>query len=236
TDRLKFDGFSDKPIGEYYKDLLRMMGLRVSDEPTKIWLADEEMGYADEFFKKEDIKDEDIVIGIAPGGGVSFGKGKLAFKRWPQDKFAELAGIIIKETESKVIFLWGPGEEGLIKGIVNLMDRKPIVAPQTTIGEMAALMSKCDCVVCNDSGPLHVAVAIGTKTVSIFGPSDQNVYGPYPKDKRHITVTKDIECRPCYKRFKIPDCEKIDCLRGLEAKEVFLAVADHIKRKRYDEK
>lgn len=234
TRRLKFDGFNDKPIGEYYKDLLRLVNLDVKNFPTRIWWTDKDKDYIDGFFKKEDIKEGDIIIGIAPGGGVSFGLANLAFKRWPYDKFAKLADLLIKDMNSRVILIWGPGEEGLIDKIVDLMDEKPIIAPKTDIRESAVLMSRCDSIVCNDSGPLHVAVAAGAKTVSIFGPSDQNVYGPYPKDDNHITVTKDIECRPCYRRFKIPDCETLNCLRELDVRDVFLAIENHIRGSKID--
>lgn len=229
TRRLKFDGFNDKPIGEYYKDILRLAGLNLGDRPTRVWWADEDKDYIDKFLKREKLKESDIIIGIAPGGGVSFGPDKLIFKRWPPEKFAKLTEALIKDADSKVILMWGPGEEDLIRKMIGRMDVRPIISPKTTIRQLAALMARCDCLVCNDSGPLHVAVAAGAKTVSIFGPSDQNVYGPYPKNNRHLIITKDIECRPCYKRFKHPDCKTLDCLNKLEAKDVSLAVGNHLK-------
>ena len=229
TKRLAFEGFNDKPIGEYYKDLLRLAGLGTQDRPIKIWWTEEESGYTQKFFDDKGLDRDDIIIGIAPGGGVSFGKEKISFKRWPHAKFAQLADKMIEKIGAKVILMWGPGEEELIKSISDSMQNIPIVAPKTTIRQMAAIMSRCDCVVSNDAGPLHVAVASGARTVSIFGPSDQNVYGPYPKGERHIIVTKGIGCSPCYKKFKTPDCKTLDCLNKLESEDVFMAVADQIK-------
>lgn len=228
TKKLEFNGFNDKPIGEYYKDLLRLIGLNVSDESTTIYLTGEDRDYIEDFFKKERIGKEDTVIGIAPGGGVSFGQDNLAFKRWPKDKFAKLGDSLIKDMDSKVILLWGPGEEILIKEIADLMETKPIIGPKTTVRQLAALMSRLSCVICNDAGPLHVAVAIGARTISIFGPSDPNVYGPYPKDKQHLYIKKDIECSPCYKKFKIPNCKTLRCLNELDYKEVLKLVKLHV--------
>jgi ADP-heptose:LPS heptosyltransferase len=99
------------------------------------------------------------------------------------------------------------------------------------VRQMAVLMSRCDCVVCNDGGPLHVAVASGARTVSIFGPSDEKAYGPYPGGRGHRTVTGDIECRPCYRNFRLPDCDRLDCLRRLDPRDVFYAVMDTLKDK-----
>lgn len=227
TSRLKFDSFANKPIAEYYKDLLRLIGIDVYIEPTKIWWDKEDDDYISGFLKKEGVKKDDSIVGIAPGGGVSFGKKNLNFKRWPYKKFAVLAELLINNTGSKVILLWGPGEEKLIDDIKGLMKNKPIIAPPTTIRQLASLMSKCKYVITNDAGPLHVAVAAGSRTVSIFGPSDQNVYGPYPRSRRHIVVASDVECRPCYKRFKIPQCSTLKCLNGLDHEKVFGLIKEH---------
>ena len=236
TEKLNFDGFEDRPIGEYYKELLRMLEFSVKDAPTRIWLTDEDRSYADEFCNKKGLKTDDIIIGIAPGGGISFGREKLNFKRWPAEKFSALIKGLINDINAKIILLWGPGEEYLIEEVVDRIQlpksssMRPIIAPRTSIRQLAAFMEKCDCVVANDAGPLHVAVASGAKTVSIFGPSDENVYGPYPKGPRHKTVTGSMACRPCYKKFKIPDCMTLDCLNTLEWDKVLEAVKACIER------
>lgn len=234
TRRLEFDGFNDKPIGEYYKDLLRLIELDLYDEPTKIWLTQGDRDHVDAFFEKEGLDKAEIVVGLTPGGGVSFGKERIAFKRWPARKFAELADMLIREMNAAALLFWGPGEEDLIEEIKGLMHAGPIVAPKTSIRESAALMSRCSCVVCNDGGPLHVAVAAGARTISVFGPSDENVYGAYLKDNKHISVTRDIDCRPCYIKFKLPDCKTLDCLKGLDARRVFLEIERLIKEIRVD--
>ena len=77
----------------------------------------------------------------------------------------------------------------------------------------------------NDGGPLHMAVALGVKTVSIFGPVDDKVYGSYPPSEKHTVIKKDLPCRPCYYNFKIPVCEQDKyCLKGISADEVFNSV------------
>ena len=62
--------------------------------------------------------------------------------------------------------------------------------------------------------------------------SDPNVYGPYPKGGRHISIVKEIECSPCYKNFKLPNCATLDCLNGIDVKDVYQAVAKHIRSSR----
>jgi len=228
TKKLEFDGFNTKPIAEYHLDLARALGLDVKLPSTKIWIDAKDEKYIDGFLSSIRPK-KDLIIGIAPGGGVSFGKEKINFKRWDSVHFALLADKLIETLGSEVIFMWGPGEEGLIKEITSVMTQRARIAPPTTIKEMAALMKRCDAVVCNDSGPLHIAAAAGANTISIFGPSDEKVYGAYPPGKKHLIITRDIDCRPCYKKFKLPDCQTRACLKELTAKEIFPVVEKYLK-------
>jgi len=231
TAKLKFKGFDDKPIGEYYKDLLRLIDLDIYDAPSGIWFGSRDIEYIDNFFKEKRLYGK-RVIGISPGGGISFGKENIVFKRWPASSFAALSDKLMKEPGTEVVLMWGPGEEGLIDEIKGMMEGEPVIAPPTTIGQLAALMSQCDAVVCNDSGPLHIAAAAGARTVSIFGPSDPNVYGPYPKSDKHIVLKSGIDCSPCYRRFKIPKCGDLKCLGGIDYREVFEAVKSHARNER----
>lgn len=235
TRKVEFSGFDDKPIGEYYKDLLVAAGFKIDTKTrTKIWWTAEDEKYIEAFLLKKSIQKDDTIVGMTPGGGISFGEKKIAFKRWSGRKFAELSDRVIRETGAKVILIWGPGEEALIEDIIAAMTEKPIIAPKTTVRQMGTLMSMCNCVVCNDSGPLHVAVASGSTTVSVFGPSDSNVYGPYPKSGRHIVVSKDIKCSPCYKKFKAPDCDTLECLNSLNVEDVYCAVKKLLKKETVD--
>ena len=171
-----------------------------------------------------ELKKEDLVIGVAPGGGRSFGSEKNKFKRWDIEKFILLIEKIYNSLNAKVIVFWGPGEEDLVDKILDGSKKTPIVTPGSSIRQMAALMKRCNIIVANDAGPLHIAVSQGVKTVSIFGPSDEKVYGPYPPSDDHITVTKHLACRPCYLAFKVPDCETRQCLQEITPEDVFRAV------------
>ena len=73
-----------------------------------------------------------------------------------------------------------------------------------------------------------MAVAAGAKTVSLIGPVDENIYGPYPMTG-HGVVTKEIACRPCYRKFRRADCDHISCLRQITVDEVFKKVEEILK-------
>jgi ADP-heptose:LPS heptosyltransferase len=110
-----------------------------------------------------------------------------------------------------------------------MMETRPIdLSGQTTLGQFIGLLSRLDLAICNDGGPLHLAVACGIKTVSIFGPVDPLVYGPYPNEPaRHRVIrTEHLPCRPCYHRFKLPPCPyHRACLTTIDAADVIEACA-----------
>lgn len=213
--KIPFDGFNDKPVAEYYLDLLGVA--ERSSAPTVLITTNEDKAYIDTFLTQSGIKKDDILIGIVPGGGMSFGQKNQDRRRWGVKKFAELADRI----NAKIVLIWGPGEERLVQEIASLMKRKPLIAPATKIREMAELCKRCKLVICSEGGPIHIANSQGVKTIAIFGPVDEKVYGSYPKTEKNIAVTSNAGCRPCYKKFKLPDCEHKKCLEDISVEEVF---------------
>lgn len=224
TDRIKITGFNDKPIADYNRDLSRILGMEVEKGNTELPLSGEDEKFAEDFLDSCGIKEEDLVIGVALGGGASFGSKKDRFRRWSAEKFALLIEKIRNSLSAKIIVFWGPGEEDLVDRLSGSLEKTPVVIPETSIRQMAAIMKRCDLIVANDGGPLHIAVSQGVKTVSIFGPLDERVYGPYPHTRNHVVVTKNLTCRPCYSEFKIPDCKTIQCLEDITPEDVFNAV------------
>ena len=83
---------------------------------------------------------------------------------------------------------------------------------KTTLGQFAALIKVLNLFICNEGGPLHIAGALGVKTVSIFGPQNEIVYGPVGDADKHAAIFKKMSCRPCYRNFKPSDCNSMDCL------------------------
>ena len=217
--KIPFKGYEAKHVVEYYLDLLRVIGVPVKHKALKLPLIREDMDWASEFFKDNGVTERSPVIGLVPGGGESWGK-EAVYKRWPAEYFAKLADKLIEKSAAQIILLGGPAELQLCEGIVRGM-RNPCISAcgQTSLNQFAALAKRCSLIVANDGGPLHVAVATGSKTVSIFGPVDDVVYGPYPPEG-HIVVKKDLACQPCYRRFRRAQCEHIRCLRQLSVEEV----------------
>lgn len=220
THKIPFGGFNDKPVGEYY---LGLINLRPDKIETVLLPTYGDRERIDNFFKQSGIAERDVLIGIAPGGGAAFGKVKAHYKRWAPEKFAELAERVIGLGVSPIL-LWGPGEENLVEFIQDKINNGVLIAPKTSIREMAVLMKRCKLVICNDGGMLHIAVSQGVPTISIFGPTDEKVYGPYPPSEKHIVIKSNVHCRPCYRRFKLSECNTKECMEDISVETIFSTI------------
>ena len=107
------------------------------------------------------------------------------------------------------------------------MRNKPVdLVGKVGLDVFAGLIKNFHLFLTNDGGPMHMAVALGVKTVSVFGPVSEVVYGPYPSNRNHVVLKWDLDCRPCYKNFRMPVCDKDkECLRQVSVEAVFDAAA-----------
>jgi len=229
THKINIAGYEDKPIADYYLDLLKFLDIQPRRSNLRMNVPKGDRDWADKFFKESGLRKEGLVIGLIPAGGASWGKD-FSYRHWPWQNYANVADRLANELDAKIIIFGSSSEQGICRRVQDAMKAKPINAyGKTTLKQFAALLAKCSLVVCNDGGPLHVAVSQDVTTVSIFGPVDEKVYGFYPPGGKHIVVTKDIDCRPCYKKFKLPLCQhQRQCIRDISAEEVFEVIKDKL--------
>ncbi|MCK5180086.1 MAG: lipopolysaccharide heptosyltransferase II [Candidatus Omnitrophica bacterium] len=218
--RIPLKGYEEKHVVEYYLSLLEELGWEVRSKDLELTLNEDDLKWAESFMSSnQTFSNGNPVIGLVPGGGASWGK-ESAYKRWPAEKYAKLADKLIEKFSAATILMGDKNELALCTKVSQAMSHKPVMAcGETTINQFAALAQKCSLMIVNDGGPLHIAAAAGVQTVSIFGPVDENVYGPYPIGN-HIVVKKEIACQPCYRRFRKAKCEHISCLNQLTVEEV----------------
>ena len=119
-------------------------------------------------------------------------------KRWPPERFGELATFLRDECGLTPVVLWGPGEEGLADTVVAASSSAAIAAPPTRVADLVALARASALVVSGDTGPLHIATAVGAPTVSLFGPTDPERNGPFAPDD--VVVSRYEACGCHYDR------------------------------------
>ncbi len=224
TRRLDIDGYHAKHVVDYYLDLLMFLDIPAGDKKLLLSVSPENRTRAANLLASFGIGEKDLVIGIAPGAGGSWGKD-ASCKHWPALKFAQLADRLIAELGAKVVILGDESESKIAEVMVHAMRAKPVdLTGKTGLDILPAVIGKCGLLVTNDGGPMHIAVALDVKTVSIFGPVSEEVYGPYPGKWTHIALKWDMACRPCYKNFRLAACDKDkECLRSISVDTVFEA-------------
>lgn len=152
--------------------------------------------------------------------------GSWPAKRWGIRKFADLADRLAERYGAKIILLWGPGEKTHAEAVQKIARCETVLAPRTTLKQLGALLSLCGLVVANDSGPMHIAAAVGTPTVGIFGPTNWKLQGPYGK-KSAAVYKRDLSCLGCNKL----ECGDRTCMETLGVEEVMEAVGKVIGRR-----
>ena len=226
TDKIDLDGYSNKHVVEYYLDLLKPIGIKPKNYNLELIISQTCKRKSENILAERGINDKDLIIGIAPGAGASWGQD-ASLKHWPAIRFGQLADRIINDFGAKIIILGDELEKPIADIIINSMHNGAIdLVGRTNLEELSAVINNLHILVTNDGGPLHIAVTLGKKTISFFGPVDPKVYGPYPFDeKRHIVLRKNLECSPCYIKFHLSDCKRNrECLETIDVDSAFNAV------------
>lgn len=130
-------------------------------------------------------------------------------RMWPHDRFAELADRLIEDYDVQVVIIGAPHEKELARNVMDMM-KNPAVSTcgKTNVKQMFYLCSSCDLVISNDTGPMHIAAAMGTKTIGLFGPNLPERFGPFGKGNIGIYKGRICEYSPCINVHKgeVPDC------------------------------
>ena len=126
----------------------------------------------DDFLGEQGVKSRDLLVAINPGAG-------RANKQWPVEHFSRLAERLAQEPNVRILLLWGPDEVHMARRIRDGSNVGALLAPPTDLHELAALLRRSALMVANDTGPLHLAAALGTPTLGLFGPTRAARNGPY---------------------------------------------------------
>lgn len=226
TDKIDISGYNDKHVIEYYSELLKFIDIQQRDNRLELFVAEGERRCAEDMLADNGINDGDLIVGISPGAGASWGKDAW-LKHWPAVKFGRLADRLIDEHNARVLILGDASEMPIARAIIGTMKNKPVdLAGKTDLKELTAVIKNLHLLITNDGGPLHIAVSLGVKSVSIFGPVDDKVYGPYPPSTNHKVIKQDLPCRPCYKNFRYNGCgNNRGCIEDITVDEVYSAAA-----------
>jgi heptosyltransferase-2 len=194
TDRVQ-PNLSHPHISERWLRFLEHLGKPISESRPRLLLAYEELERADQYLKKQGIKDTDLLVGIHP-------KARVPTRRWSEDKFRSIAERLHREFAAKVLWFSDPRDQD------NWQDIKNGVLPvRLPLRDFMAVLARCKLLICNDGGQMHIATAVQVPVIAVFGSTEPNWYGPIGERNR-VVIQPSFWCRPCAERcvFDQPYC------------------------------
>jgi len=200
-------------------------GIEMDFSPTE-----DDKNKCDEIFKENNVGNDDILVGIAPGGGKNPGM-TMEIKRWFVENYAELAQKLVIEKGTKIIFIGSESDKKTVNEIRSLMKVKSYdLSGSISISTVGEVLRRCKVAISNDSGPLHLSMAVKTPTIGIFGPTHPEHF--MPPNLIHKAIWAGIDCSPCYKSMIKTDSWKcvnenfMECMEKISVEKVYNSVVD----------
>lgn len=182
------------PVAERYFSAVEDFGLKPNGKGPEIYFSDKELIEVREILKSAGLSGM-ALIGIAPGAS-------RFTKRWQVERFAQAGAVLARDSGAGVVILGGKADEGIAEELANQLQAQGVSKVCNVSGRLSILGSACaisflKLLLCNDSALMHLATAVGTPVVAIFGPTTREFgFFPYSKKARVLEV-KGLECRPC---------------------------------------
>ncbi|MDP3730127.1 MAG: lipopolysaccharide heptosyltransferase II [Candidatus Omnitrophota bacterium] len=196
---------------EYFLGLARGFGIKMRENSYEFFVQDADRESVKKFLKERGIADNDRLIVLCPGG--NWGP-----KRWSKKNFAGLADMLAGGLNAKIVLSGAKKDAVLVEDIRLIMKSIPVIlCGLTTLKELGALLERANLVVANDSGPMHLAVAMKSNVIALFGPTSPGLTGPYGKGNYRV-IFKNEECDvPCYD----VSCSDNRCMKAITVEDVF---------------
>jgi predicted lipopolysaccharide heptosyltransferase III len=189
-EELKVESEYSKHEVEINLDVLRSGNITITSRKTFFNVPPESQTWSKGFLSELGMGESKPIIAIHPGSPVPL-------KRWLPERFAKLADILI-ERKMQVLFIGGPNERQLVGEIQSQMRHKPAnIAGRTNLQQLGAVLHNCHLFIGNDSGPMHLAAAVGARVIGLFGPSSPERFGPFGDNC--TAIRRKSDCSPCMK-------------------------------------
>ncbi len=194
-----------------YLEIAKFLGCRLCSWRGEIPVDDSDKTRIKDFLKSNGVGKHPLVA-INP-------MARWKTKLWEPEKFTALVDRLYNELSCRIVFTGSLKDREVIEDISRRTKEKPInLAGRTNLKELAYLYSICKAIVSTDTGPMHMAAAMGCQVVALFGPTDPRRTGPYGQG--HEVIRSDIECSPCFKKT----CDHMTCMKQITVENCFGAV------------
>ncbi len=206
------------PVTHQFR-VLKMLGVDLLDNRLQLWPSSEDEKAVDQLLNEQWLSETQKIVGINIGASK-----RWVTKCWPLEHLIRLCEDL-ELKDIRVVVTGTQDDLGLAQVLINSLKNTKIInaCGKTGINELAVLIKKCQVFISADSFPLHVASAVGTPFIALFGPTDWRRH--LPPGKNHIVINKELNCAPCYKA----KCRSKRCMEAISPAEVLEAVEKLLK-------
>ena len=211
-----------------YLEVLQRRGVDTTDAHPHLQLTETEYAAAHKFLTEAGFTSERMLIGIHPGGN-------WEYKLWDARNYAQVASTLAKKRNAAILLFAGPNERELQAQVAEMMDVPSIPVKTDDLRHLAALISTCDVYIGNDTGPMHIAAAVATPVVALFGSTNHHRSGPYGEKHTVVQSGIDLGCNPCHPGRNPGGCGAGSCavIDGITVEQVLVAVENMVSDVRF---
>lgn len=203
--------------------IVQQIGSDTADRSISLEIPQAASAAVEALFQRHGVVESALKVHLHP-------TSRWLFKCWRDDAMASLIDLLSERAQAQVVLTCGPSraEEEKARKIFDLSRFKPVdLIGKTTLKELAAVSKRCDLFIGVDSAPMHIAAAVGTPVVALFGPSGEVHWEPWGDG--HRVVAKEMSCRPCG-QAGCDNSGRSECLETLSVGEVWEAVQKQMER------
>jgi ADP-heptose:LPS heptosyltransferase len=195
------------------------LGAEADDTKQEFYISTEDREFVNDWLLDSGIGNSRTIVAMQPGAFVPT-------RQWKSEGFIEVAKKLYQKYKAQIILTGGSNDNVVYKIKDELNDVEPILAIGFSLGRLGALLERVQIFVSNDTGPFHIADALNTPFVVIFGPENSHRYGPYnTKSKNRIVTGMKITCSPCLKY----ECRTHECMESITSDMVWGEVESLMK-------
>ena len=204
---------------DVFLKLLEAAGIPADGRHYDLAVREEDRAYARQLLRAAGCGPDQPAVALHAGAN-------WHLKRWPPGLFARVGDLLVERFGARVVLIGSSDDRPMAEGIARRMQHAPgVLAGQTTLPQLAALLGEVGAVISNDSGPLHIAAAVGVKTIGLFGPTKPELTAPPPAPHLRI-LFGSVGCPvPCYRQW----CPINLCLRQITPARVLETLAPWLR-------
>jgi heptosyltransferase-2 len=204
---------------DYYYHLVQFLGDCGARELPRLHIGDDDEAWAESFCDEAGVTGDHALIALNPGS--TYGPAKC----WPPARYIELARRLLSSPRNRLLLVGGADNAGIIEYMDLSLNRRALRVLGKDLLRLAALLKRCDMLITNDTGPMHMAAAVATPVIALFGSTDPVTTSPLGPDSR--VIRRQTDCSPCLKR-RCPRDHR--CMEALSVDEVEAMVMEQMAR------